>query len=291
MLNYFYKNRLNRKQKNRIKSSYYKINRFITDTFFSYDIKQLKTALQQLGIKEKDTVFLHSSFNYFNGFKGEAKGIINCLIDILGDEGNLLMVSMPYSSSSYDYLKKKPIFDVRKTPSRMGIISEMFRRKKGVLRSLHPTHPVLAYGKDAAELVKDHEKCKYPCGEKTPFDKFRNLNGRIFHFDVPFSKGFTFIHYLEDMIKDSLPFSLYTEDPISARVSDYHGKEFEIETYVFSDKAVRTRNLDILGRYLLKQKKIKNLKIGKTRLMLVSAEDAISGTRKMLENNMYFFTL
>jgi len=277
------------KKKSLIRRIYFKINRIITNSFFSYDKDQLKNALSQMGIRKGDTIFLHSAFNFFNGFKGNPQDVINCLVEILGKDGNLLMVSMSYTCSSYEYLKGNPLFDVRKTPSKMGIISEIFRRKKGVLRSLHSTHPVLAYGKDAEWLVDGHKKCLIPCGKDSPFDKFRSLKGKVLHFDVPFHGGFTFIHYLEDLIKDKLPFPLYTEEPIPARMVDYDGKEIEIKTYVFSKRAVETRRVDAFGDYLSKHKALKYKKIGKTKLMLAFAEDAISYTEKMLDDNILFF--
>ena len=289
MLRYLYNTFLDDSLKGKLKRRYYKGKKTIADYFFGYGIEELKNKFIEIGIKNGDTLLVHSSFNIFNGFRGKAQDIINCLIEILGKDGNLLMVSMPYMSSSYDYLQKGEAFDVRRTPSKMGLISEIFRRKRGVLRSLHPTHPVLAYGKDSAWLVEGHEACKYPCGKNTPFDKFRSLNGKILFYDVPFNR-FTFIHYIEDMIASQLPFLLYSKEPIAAKVMDCQGKEVEIKTYVFGEAAVQTRNPDILEKYLFKQGVLRNAKIGKTKLMFVNAEDAVVCTYKMLENNVYFYT-
>ena len=61
----------------------------------------------------------------------------------------------------------------------MGLITEIFRRREGVLRSFHPTHPVLVYGKDSKWLTSEHEKCLNLCGAGSPFDKFRQLKGKI----------------------------------------------------------------------------------------------------------------
>ncbi|MCP4633211.1 MAG: AAC(3) family N-acetyltransferase [candidate division Zixibacteria bacterium] len=238
--------------------------------------------LSQIGIEKNDTIFLHSAYNNFNGFKGKPQDIIRCLLELIGDDGNLLMVSMPYTGSSFEYLKQNQIFDVRKTISRMGIISEVFRRKRGVRRSLHPTHPVLAYGNDTEWLLEDHEKCLHPCGKDTPFDKFRSLNGKILHFDVPFQGGFTLIHYIEDIIKDKLPFPLYTEEPIATRIRDYDNREKVVQTYVFSQDAIHARNLISIGGYLSKQNVLSYSKIGRTNLMIASAEDVILSAVKIL---------
>ena len=88
---------------------------------------------------------------------------------------------------------------------------------------------------------------------------------------------------------DKLPFPLYSEEPISARMVDYNGKEIVMKTYVFSERAVKTRRVDAFGDYLSKHKVLKYKKIGKTRLMLVSVEDAVLYTEKMMADNILFF--
>ena len=105
---------------------------------------------------------LHSAFEPFHGFRGTIEELTNALLEAIGPEGNLLMVSLAYGSSSLEYLKNLKLFDVRKTPSMMGLVSEFFRRRPNVLRSLHPTHPMLALGPKAEWIVADHELSEYP---------------------------------------------------------------------------------------------------------------------------------
>lgn len=288
MLRHIYDNLLPREQRARMKHTYYAVRKMVADNLFAYDKEKLRNALLHLGIRQGDTLFVHSSFSAFSGFQGPPQDVINCLIDLLGENGNLLMPSMQYISSSYEHLQRNELFDVRKTFSKMGLITEVFRRKKGVLRSLHPTHSVLALGKDAARIVDGHEKCLYPCGEHTPFDKFRSLNGKVLFFDVPFNT-FTFIHYIEDLIKNKLPFPLYREGPMAANILDHEGKEITVSTYVFSDDAVRRRRPGILERHLLKKDLIRKEKVGRTALMLVAAEDAIRCAQEMLAKKVYFY--
>lgn len=63
----------------------------------------------------------------------------------------------------------------------------------------------------------------------------------------------------------------------------------ELKTHVFGDATVLTRNPDILETRLLKEKLLKKGRVGRTRLMLVSAEDAGSCTERMLSQNLYFY--
>lgn len=288
MLRRIYDNLLSPGHRARVKHTYFAAQKMVADNLFAYDKEKLKNVLLRLGIRHGDTLFVHSSFSTFNGFHGSSQDVINCLIEVLGENGNLLMPSMQYRSSSYEHLQRNELFDVRKTFSKMGLITEVFRRKKGVLRSLHPTHAVLAWGKDAARIIDGHEKCLYPCGKNTPFDKFRSLNGKVLFFDVPFNT-FTFIHHIEDLIKNELPFPLYRKELMAAKVLDFDGNEITVDTYVFSDEAVSRRRPRILEKHLLKKDLIRKEKIGRTALMLVAAEDAIRCSQEMLAKKVYFY--
>ena len=62
--------------------------------------------------------------------------------------------------------KHEPRFDVRRTPWQMGMLTELFRRMKGVHQSLHPTHGVAALGPLAAEMTAGHDRAATPSRER-----------------------------------------------------------------------------------------------------------------------------
>ena len=127
-----------------------------------------------------DTLLVHCAYGPLLGFQGSPTALIDVFREVIGKDGNLLMMSMSYLSATSDYLRSIEYFDVRKAVSRMGLVSETFRRRPGVLRSLHPTHPVLACGAKAEWIVSGHENCLYPCGPGSPFEKLLDLKGRCF---------------------------------------------------------------------------------------------------------------
>lgn len=271
-----------------IKSIYNRARRFACGALLGYDGRGLEKALLKLGVRKGDTLMVHSAFSPFNGFRGGPVEIIDCLIGLLGSDGNLLMPSMPYRTSSSEYLQRNDVFDVRKTPSRMGLITELFRRRPGTKRSLSPTHPVLALGRDSDWITEGHERCEFPCGKGSPFEKFRSLGGKILFFGIPFNT-LTFIHHMEDLLRDRLPLPVYAETPLTARMRDIGGREITVRAYCFSDAAVRSRRPGILERRLLEKKLLGKTRIGATVLMLVSAEDAVRCAREMLDDNICFY--
>ncbi len=288
MLGEMLKRFLTPKRKVLIKEALRTAEKSFADLLFRYGPADLADALAGLGVRRGDTLLVHSSIRQTSGFTGNPQDVIGCLLEAVGAEGNLLMVSLPFRTSAYEYLREDPLFDVRRTMSQMGIISEIFRRRSGVRRSLHPTHPVLAFGKDADWLVRDHEKSTVPCGVDTPFGKFRQLGGKVLFFDVPFDT-FTFIHHIEDLLEGSLPFPVYRDEPIPARVVDDRGMTLVVPTRVFSEKAVTTRNPSVLESRLRKKKLLGHAKVGRTRLMLVKSEDAAREALEMAAQGTFFY--
>jgi aminoglycoside 3-N-acetyltransferase len=252
-------------------------------TFLHYNGDQLKAAVRQLGLADTDTVLVHSNFEPDSGFEGTPLDLVNVLESLFAVNGNLLMVSIPFRGSAYDYLKSYKTFNVRKTLSMMGLVTEMFRRKPQTVRSLHPTHPVLASGPDSAWFVAGHEECLYPCGPQTPFEKLLEKNGQILFFDVGL-EAITFFHYVEHLLKDELPFPVYSDEMFTVGVVDADGRKREMKTYAYSKTP---RRADKLYEEMSRQGKVRRARIGNSRLLLVTAEDVVSCQSAMVRAGRY----
>lgn len=100
---------------------------------------------------------------------------------------------------------------------------------------------------------------------------------------------FTFFHYLEHLVQDKLPFSLYGEEIFEVKVVNAKGKEIGVKTKAFSFEAIRKRRSDILWKKLLAAKKIKKGRIGTTDLRLVKVRDAISCVNDMTARGEFFY--
>jgi aminoglycoside 3-N-acetyltransferase len=278
---------LPRKQKSTLKTQYYRIRKRVIETLFSYGVRELISALRTLGIARGDTLMVHSGFSETTGFVGSPQVFIDALLEVIGPEGNLLMVSMPYQSSTYDYVQQGRSFDVRKSVSRMGIVSEVFRRRSNVLRSLHPTHPVLACGPKAAWLLADHDKCLHPCGVGTPFDKVAQLDGKVLFFNVSF-RNFTFHHYLEERVYERIGFPLFRPQLFELPVIDVFGKRRIVSTYVYSREATQKRRPEIVQKELRRQGLFKEKRVGNSHLQLVKPQDAIRCVDNLTDAGVLF---
>ena len=275
---------LSDRMKRALRARYTVAKKRIVHSLLAYDAAKLQARLRRAGIEEGDTLLVHANFNAESGFRGTPKDLVNALAEAVGASGNLLMVSIPFRGSAYDYLAQGKPFNVKKTMSMMGLATETFRRREGTLRSLHPTHPVLALGKDAAWLVADHERCLFPCGVGSPFDKFRQLRGKILFFDVSFG-AITFFHHVEDLLKTRLPFPVYHDRQFTVTAIDSQGASHLVQTCTFNPGVAR--KADTLEQQMVQDGRIRRGRVGNSRFTLVTAEDVVSSFTAMVDSGRY----
>jgi aminoglycoside N3'-acetyltransferase len=152
--------------------------------------------LRDFGFKPGAVVMLHSSMDEIVRRVPSLKPmqLVPFFKELVGEEGTLLMPTFPFERLQADYLERNEVFRPAKTPSRVGFLTEIFRRGKDVKRSLHPTHSVAAWGQHAEELTQDHHKGT-AFGKNSPFWLMREYDGvvttvgvgpiTISHFHVP----------------------------------------------------------------------------------------------------------
>jgi aminoglycoside 3-N-acetyltransferase len=202
------------------------------------------------------------------------------VLNVIGESGNLVMVSMPYKNSTAAYLRTGVPFDVQQTVSAMGVITEIFRQRRGVVRSVNPAHPILAWGPAAAWLIAGHEHTMYSCGKDSPFEKLVQVQAKALLFDVSMRR-MTFYHYLEDLFQDSAPVSLYEDLPVESVVIDTNGNKKTVKTYVLS-RASRRHWSPHLRQALMQEKLINRQKIGNTRLIVLKLQDVVDCAKRMI---------
>ena len=88
--------------------------------------QMITDVLKQQGITKGDTIMLHSSLSKLGYVEGGAETVITAFLELVDKDGTLVMPSFPAIGFNYDYLKSNPVFDVLHTPSKMGVITDVF---------------------------------------------------------------------------------------------------------------------------------------------------------------------
>lgn len=171
----------------------------------------LAAALDGAGVRPGATVLAHVSMNELFRTAPEINPgrLIALLKELLTEQGTLMVLTSPFDGLEADYVASNPTFDVRRTPSRMGLMTELFRRMPDTIRSLHPTHPVAGWGAHAAELLEHHHEGE-TFGETSPFALMRE-GGLVLGIGAGIRNGYTSVHVGEWLLPPAREYAFSTE--------------------------------------------------------------------------------
>jgi len=158
-------------------------------------LSRLAHDLLALGVRPGGVLLVHSSLRSLGRSPGGAETVLQGLLAALGESGTLLLPALSYEH----VVPSAPVFDVRQTPSNVGVIPETFRLRPGTRRSIHPTHSVCAVGPQTAALLEEHLEDHTPCGPHSPFHKLPQAGGQILMLGCGLEPN-TSMHAIEEMV-------------------------------------------------------------------------------------------
>lgn len=157
-----------------------------------YTKESLIRDLRNSGINPKGTLLVHSSMKAMGECENRGDTVIDAFIEFMQD-GLLIFPTHTWD----DINEKHNIYDPLTEPSCVGVLTNLFRKRKGVLRSLHPTHSLAAIGKDAEEFIKGEELTRTPCSRNGCYGKLYDRRAQILFLGCNLSKN-TFLHCVEE---------------------------------------------------------------------------------------------
>jgi aminoglycoside 3-N-acetyltransferase len=157
-----------------------------------YTKEDLLKQLKLINIDREGTLLVHSSMKSIGAVEGGADTVLDVFSEYMKDG----LLVLPTHTWSY-INASNPKFYVNDSPSCIGILPELFRKRPGVVRSLHPTHSVAALGKDAKEFVYGNEFFDTPCARGSSWGKLLDRKATIMLLGVSLIRN-TFIHGVEE---------------------------------------------------------------------------------------------
>ena len=109
---------------------------------------QLRRDLKALGLTTRMDVMVHSSLSAIGHVQGGPNTVIDAILSLIGKRGTLVMPSFNHGAAD--------VYNPLTTPCTNGAIPDTFWRRPGVVRSLHTSHALAAYGPKAEEICADH---------------------------------------------------------------------------------------------------------------------------------------
>ena len=161
-------------------------------------IKQLAEGWQNSGVEQGDVLLVHSNIKRTlltarkKGINLSPDDILESFLVALGPNGTLLLPLF-----NFDFTTNK-IFDIRNTPSQMGALTEVARKREESVRTGHPIYSFAVLGMETYQFAEIDNQSGY--AKDSPFGILHKLQGKIASLDLEDQNSMTFYHYVEESL-------------------------------------------------------------------------------------------
>lgn len=164
---------------------------------------EIRTRLAEVGVSKGDTIYMAS----FAAILGNSDKVLDECIDAvqeaMGTDGTLIMPAF-----NWDYCKGNQIFDPKETPSKVGTLTEIFRKRENVRRTLTPPWSTFCiWGKESETL--EAMNARTPFGEDSILQYLYEVNAKYLLLGCSFNDGVVQVHWLEE--KFQVPYRYWKE--------------------------------------------------------------------------------
>jgi aminoglycoside N3'-acetyltransferase len=181
---------------------------------------ELRDAISRLG-NLRGTLLVHSAWDALRRVDAKPSTLLAMLRELIGPEGTLVMPTHPAAS---------PVYDVARTPSSAGLLSESLRRSPGAVRSPSPFAPACAIGGWAADCGRDfrEESSATPYGKGSPYWRVMQEEGHALFIGIDFIRVNTLVHVAFDLLGEENPISGYYEQRTHKAVRGDQSEEWQM---------------------------------------------------------------
>jgi aminoglycoside N3'-acetyltransferase len=230
---------------------------------------------------------------------GGADAVIDGLLDALSPDGTLVFPTLVQKDFSTAYER----WDKNVTPSDVGLITEVARKRKDAFRSDQATHSVSAIGKKAEFLTNSHSSFgprMHPYGDfafshGSPWQKMYDLNAKVLFIGVGLESN-TFHHFVEAIYSEKIISLLdgkperqeiisklvtfYTRDEHTRQLQEESkgGEKHTLIRFQFGKRRTLNRTFDSVEK--------KEGYCGQSRFLLFNVKEYVDGLLEELETHL-----
>ena len=166
----------------------------------------LTDALRQLGVRNGETILVHSALSGLGYLPGGANTVIEALRNAVGSEGTVMAPAFgePYVTFNGELNKDivhrpydtRPDGSLRDVGVKTGILPKAMLKEPDAFRSGHATHEWVAIGKEAKACTEGHGFLDPPAASNSPMKHALERGGSVVFLGCGINFN-TFLHFVE----------------------------------------------------------------------------------------------
>ena len=242
-------------------------------------IEKLDYFFKKTNIYNAKYVYIYSDFRvFFENYKDEPIKSVKKLLKLLTDKGITCVVpSFSYTTSG--------VFDLKKTKSKVGFLSNYIIKNLKHERSEHPLFSFVAIGKNK-RIVKNIGKSAF--GKKGVHHKLYKKNTFFLNLFRPLKSGNTLVHHIEQMNNAKYRYDkifktkvLIDKNKFSHNYKAYLRKSVDDKNYAFTFKKIH--------KALMKKKFMTHIVYKKSNINIYNYDDFYEYLNFLIKENKYIF--
>lgn len=242
--------------------------------------EKIFNIFKELGLKNTDNILIHSSLKNIGKIEGNAEALLDIICQYF-NEGLVILPCHTWSFMNNDL----DVLNLDEENSCVGMLPNIALRK-GFLRSFHPTHSIVCYGKNADKYILNDNETSTPANPNGCFGKLKDINAKILFLGAKLSKN-TFIHSIEEEFN--------VPDRLTNHIFKFYVKKNEVFKEYHVHKHYSTLNPHISENYMKLEKPMielniaKKFQFGDAESIIVDAKKSYDYVSKLLSVNLHIF--
>jgi aminoglycoside 3-N-acetyltransferase len=249
----------------------------------NYSVSDIIRALNDVGIEQGDTIFVHSDVSIFGKIqilerRNFLEKIIKAFKQVIGSDGTLILPTFSYSFCENE------VYDMNNSRSKVGALTEYFRKLPDVKRTINPIFSVGVYGKQKEKYMGSSKDC---FDDDSIFGELLKNKAKVVFFGAPF-QSCTFMIHIEQKFKVPYRFIKKFKGIIKTEEKEYRD---EYTYYVrYLDRDI-TKDFSKFESCLVNNGTMKKVKLGNGSIMAVKADSLFKEGVRNLKKDVNFFLL
>jgi len=238
-------------------------------------------ALHNVNAEQCKVLFLHTELSFGTLAPGlKRRQLCEALVQIVMELG---VETVVFPTFTFSYGNKED-FDVRTTPTKMGMLNEYVRKLPGAVRSVDPMMSVVVFGRNKELLNVTGVKS---LGAGSIFDNLHHTDDvRFLFLGTRLGMCGTHMHYVEEMLR--VPYR-YDMD-FYGHVTDYNGNTYEDHRILY----VKYRDIQpcvplSFEEMLMDKGVLKHSGLGKSSVFSITEKDMYREIKDALTANINAF--
>jgi aminoglycoside N3'-acetyltransferase len=184
----------------------------------------LSDILSALEVRPGGIVYVHSSAEWIQRGGVDIRTALSELRAALGPDATLVLPALPYSPPLEDFLATSPVVDLQRTPTRAGLLAEIFRRSPETRRTFDPDVSLSVGGPESDWIVGETPCLGWnPFGPHSPYRRILSAGAYVLGLGVS-RNTMGLVHVIDSLFADRYPIDIYCRKTMQATSIDENGQ-------------------------------------------------------------------